>query len=216
VPALWRLLRPDAGASPRQPSSGHTGWRLLFSVPRLGILALVIALGQVISATLDVSFHVQLQDAVPDLDLRSAREAAFWATVNGASMGLNLLAPLLLPRLRQGILMVGIPALHVLCIGVALLVPGLATAALALGAFKTLDYSLFRSSKELLYIPLDFDARYRTKLLIDMAVYRVSKGAASLVLALANAARSPALLALTALAAALLWLGLGTRLRGRS
>ncbi len=199
---------PASGSTNRslRPLSGHTGWRLLFSSPRLGLLALIIAAGQVVSATMDVSFHVHLQELLPDLDRRSAHEAAFWASVNGASMGLNLLAPLLLPLLSVRRLQLLIPLTHLVTLAAALLYPGVWTSALALGWFKAADYSLFRSSKELLYIPLDFDARYRTKLLIDMGVYRVSKGAAALLLALAGAARNATLLPAVALAATLAWL----------
>jgi ATP/ADP translocase len=199
---------PASGSTSRSPRplSGHTGWRLLFSSPRLGLLALIIAAGQVVSATMDVSFHVHLQELLPDLDRRSAHEAAFWASVNGASMGLNLLAPLLLPLLSVRRLQLLIPLTHLVTLAAALLYPGVWTSALALGWFKAADYSLFRSSKELLYIPLDFDARYRTKLLIDMGVYRVSKGAAALLLALAGAARNATLLPAVALAATLAWL----------
>jgi len=42
-----------------------------------------------------------------------------------------------------------------------------------------LDYSVFRASKEILYIPLSFDARYRAKEVIDAFVYRGAKGALS-------------------------------------
>ena len=47
-------------------------------------------------------------------------------------------------------------------------------------AFKCIDYSLFRAAKELLYIPLSYDAKYRTKGIIDVFAYRFGKGAASL------------------------------------
>jgi ATP/ADP translocase len=47
-------------------------------------------------------------------------------------------------------------------------------------AFKTLDYSLFRGAKELVYLPLSFDGRYRTKELIDVFGYRSGKAVSSL------------------------------------
>ncbi len=45
--------------------------------------------------------------------------------------------------------------------------------------FKSIDYTLFRASKELLYIPLSFDVRFRSKEFIDVFGYRGSKGVAS-------------------------------------
>ena len=46
--------------------------------------------------------------------------------------------------------------------------------------FKVFDYSLFRASKEIFYIPLPFDARYRAKEVIDVFGYRFGQGMTSL------------------------------------
>ena len=47
---------------------------------------------------------------------------------------------------------------------------------------KSLDYSLFRVAKELLYIPLDYEHKYKAKAFIDMFLYRFAKAPASLLL----------------------------------
>ncbi len=54
--------------------------------------------------------------------------------------------------------------------------PSLFTGALAYLLFKSFDYSIFRASKEIFYIPLSFDCRYRAKEVIDSFGYRASKG----------------------------------------
>jgi ATP/ADP translocase len=46
--------------------------------------------------------------------------------------------------------------------------------------FKVFDYSLFRGAKELIYMPLDFDSRYRAKEIIDVLGYRTGKGGSAL------------------------------------
>ena len=162
---------------------GHLGLGLFRSHRRLAYLAVIIALGQLFSATMDVTFHIHLKEAFPDVDIRAAREAAFWAAINGGSMLLNLVAPAILAVLSLRRLHLLFPLGHLALAVVAILFPGLWTAAIALAWFKIVDYSLFRSSKELLYIPLPFDARYRTKMLIDMVIYRMSKGGGALALA---------------------------------
>jgi ATP/ADP translocase len=43
-----------------------------------------------------------------------------------------------------------------------------------------MDYSLYRASKETLYVPLSFNARYRAKMVIDAFVSRSAKGVGSL------------------------------------
>jgi hypothetical protein len=73
----------------------------------------------------------------------------------------------------------GMPAVHVLAAFVLLVVPTLTVAAGAFLLFKAIDYSIFRASKEMLYIPMNYDARFRAKELIDSFGYRAGKGVAS-------------------------------------
>jgi AAA family ATP:ADP antiporter len=103
-----------------------------------------------------------------------------------------------------------VPLTHAACILALLVHPCLATAAIAFGWFKVVDYSVFRAAKEVLYVPLDFDARYRAKMLIDMVIYRTSKGASALALSLASALvqRFMPFLPLVALTAAAAWVPL--------
>jgi len=217
VPFLWAMdgahrSVPEAAAAARPApgsSRGHLGLGLFRSHPRLVYLAAIVALGQVFSATMDVTFHIHLKEAFPDVDLRAAREAAFWAAVNGGSMLVNIVAPAILAAVSLRRLHLLYPLGHLAAAIAAVLFPGFWTAALALAWFKIIDYSLFRSSKELLYIPLPFDARYRTKMLIDMVVYRFSKGGGALVLAALGAATlgGGLLLPLIATACAGAWAG---------
>jgi AAA family ATP:ADP antiporter len=104
-----------------------------------------------------------------------------------------------------------IPLVH-LGAGLALLLrPSLWTGSLAFLLFKSIDYSVFRAAKEILYIPLPYDARYRSKELIDAVGYRVGKGGASALLAAATrwlGTLPGSTLALAAVAAELVWLPL--------
>jgi AAA family ATP:ADP antiporter len=75
--------------------------------------------------------------------------------------------------------------------------------------FKTMDYSLFRAAKEVLYIPFPFDVRYRAKELIDAWGYRFGKGGASLAIACLQSLKVPVtipLLATVGVASAGVWL----------
>ena len=62
------------------------------------------------------------------------------------------------------------------------------TVGLAFLLFKAFDYSIFRAAKELLYIPLSFDARYRAKEVIDVFGYRTGKGGSSVLIVFAQRA----------------------------
>jgi len=157
----------------------------LFSSGYLGGIAFMVGLGQVMVAILDVIFHQYVELGVAGLDARSAFEGRFWGMVNSGSMLLQLLTPLVLRLLSVRLMHLLIPLSHLALLGVLWLNPTLWAAAAALAWFKIVDYSFFRACKEVLYVPLGFDARYRAKMVIDMVVYRATKGSAALLLSLA-------------------------------
>ena len=140
----------------------------------------------------------------------------FWSNVNGASFVLQFaLVPLLLRILPLRVIHGGIPIIHLAASVALLLFPSLSVGAMAFLIFKALDYSLFRAAKEILYIPLPFDARYRVKEFNDAFIYRASKGGASGLITLATTlvGRLPgASMAIAALLSAFIWLVLVYRL----
>ena len=83
----------------------------------------------------------------------------------------------------------------------------------ALGAtaymlFKALDYSFFRAAKELFYMPLTYDERYRAKQIIDSFGYRLAKGGSAGVIELVRLVVKTipgAAFAITAMVMAGLW-----------
>jgi len=174
-------LAPDTHST----HHGHTGLSHLRS-PYLASIASVVGLGQVLSAVLDVGFHhhLFLKDLL--LDQRSSVEGIFWTAVNVCSIAISTATPLILRVMPVAVLHVIVPLTHVLAAAAALLFPSFTTAAVAFAWFKILDYSIFRAAKELLYVPLDFDSRYRAKMLIDMVVYRTTKGGFGLLMGAAD------------------------------
>ena len=67
-------------------------------------------------------------------------------------------------------------------------------------AFKSIDFSLFNVTKEMLYIPLKTDERFRAKSVIDVFAYRTCKAFAAIaILALPSPLLSYATFALTIL-----------------
>jgi AAA family ATP:ADP antiporter len=188
----------------------------LFSRNRvLVVLLLVILLTQAVSTLLDLNFNGTVQATITAPDPQAARDSrtaflgTFWSRVNIASAFMQFLAtPLLLRWLPLGLIHLAIPLAHVSACVYLLLTESLFAAGLAFMLFKALDYSTFRAAKEILYIPLSFDARYRAKEVIDVFGYRFGKGGVSLAVMGAQAAGSPVVkagLAVGALAAALAW-----------
>src|SRR5690606_31205225 len=144
--------------------------------PLLVLLLSVIILTQVVSAVLGLSFQGVLQDVMPDPDLQTAYSYSFYAWLNGfAALAQFILAPILLRYVKPAIVHVAMPLVHVATCALCLGAPSLETIAFAYLVFKCVVYSVFRAAKELLYMPLPFDARYRAKEVIDVFGYRFSK-----------------------------------------
>jgi AAA family ATP:ADP antiporter len=188
----------------------------LFRSPYLVYLACLIATTQVVSTVLDLRFSGLVETAMPLKDARTAYLGKYYAHVAAASFLMQFIAtPLLLKTVALPVLHAAIPLVHMLACLLLLIRPSLLTGALAYGVFKVFDYSVFRAAKEMFYIPLSFDARYRAKSVIDAFGYRFAKGGASALLGVAGklfgklpGALYPAL----ALAATAVWLPLVLRL----
>jgi len=209
-----RALGPRDSPAKRTDLPSDAGLGVLSRSPYLLTIAAIVALGQVMAGALEVVFtqHVEVTYGIGEVgayaqDARAAFEGRFWTWVNLGSMTMQLVTPLLLGLLAIPTVHLLIPLTHLLAIGVLLVYPSLPTAAFAFAWFKVVDYSLFRASKEVLYVPLDFDARYRAKMIIDMTIYRTAKGGSGLLLYVIGSAAAAfgRLLTVAALASATLW-----------
>ena len=194
---------------------GHLGLRGFFGSRLLTGLALLIVSTQVVSAVLDIQLSRFVEVSIPVRDERTRWFGGFYAALNVGAAFLQFIgAPLLLQFGSVRAAHIGIPLLHLALCAASIFFPSLRTAAAAYFAFKAIDYSLFRAAKELFYVPLSFDARYRAKQLIDAFGYRLAKGGASGSLALAGRFVVLPIVSLPviAVAALMVWLPLAIRL----
>ena len=156
--------------------------------PKLRYLAGLIFATQMVSAVLDLRFSGLVEEALPLKDERTAYFGNFYALLNTCAFVFQFgVASVLLRVASLRAVHLGIPVVHLVTCAVLLVYPTLFTGALAYLVFKTIDYSVFRAAKELVYIPLSFDARYRAKEVIDAFGYRASKGVTSGLIATAGA-----------------------------
>ena len=87
-----------------------------------------------------------------------------------------------------------------------LFVPALAIISIGFITCKTLDFSVFGVIKEMLYVPLNPDEKFRAKAVIDVFAYRTSKAVASIMIILATSFLSSGSLAWITLALTCLWI----------
>ena len=164
---------------------GHIGIALFFRSRYLVLIGLLILTTQTVSTVLDLRFNGLVEIEKVDADERTAFYGSFYAGLNTVALVLQFLAvPLILRFVPLRAVHLGIPAVHLLTGAILTTKPSLRSGATAFLLFKALDYSIFRSGKEIFYIPLSFDARYRVKQLIDTFGYRTAKGGSAGVLAL--------------------------------
>ena len=210
--AYARLGEPSAAPEEKIRTGDYLALRLFRSNALLVFLLLLIAITQVLATALDLSFQGQLTAAFPGSNDQNAYSGEFFLRVNvAAAMGQFLFTPLLLRYAPLAFVHAAIALTNLALCGYAWMHPGLASAGLALLAFKTMDYSVFRAAKEILYIPFSYDVRYRAKEVIDVWGYRFSKGGTALCIALmksAGAAVSIATYAAIACGAAAVWLAM--------
>ena len=156
---------------------GHLHLSILTENRTVLFIAFIIFAAQVVATALDFRFTQLVQDVMPLKDVRTAYLGTFWMNVNIFSFSMQfLLTPLLLRYIpRRGIL-TAIPAVHIVTCLLLFVYPTLGLASTAFLLFKGMDYSIFRASKETLYIPFSYDTRYRAKQVADAFTYRFAKG----------------------------------------
>ena len=176
------LPADKAAAAQHRHDEDPLSLRLFRRERLLLLLILLVATKECMGSLVDLGFQYELKQQFADAaDKQNAYSGTFFAWINGIAMGFQLvLTPLLLTFVRTRWVHVSIPAIHLALLTNFVLRPSLVSASLALMAFKIIDYSVFRAAKELLYVPLSFDARYRAKELIDVLGNRASKGLTSL------------------------------------
>lgn len=174
--------RPKDGAHPKSSLSGYLGLDLFKKQRILLIIVGLVASAQLVAATQELLFKSLLQDTYPNPDVQNAVSGRFYMLLNLAAMFFQfIVTPFLLSVLPYSLIHLIIPCVHLGTLAYAMMSPSsLLRAEVSYFLFKALDYSLFRSAKELLYVPLSFDTRYRAKEIIDVLGYRLSKGATSL------------------------------------
>ena len=162
--------------------------RMFQTSPTLaGLFGEVIAF-QSLSTVLNVCFVRQLKAAIPSDGDRAAFTGNFYAGVNGISGTMQFFVlPLLRKYLEPQWIYRALPMVLMPLLTYAAVVPtsasdGLKIAAISFFALKAADYSIRGVATELVYQPLDFDARYLGKEVIGVFANRFGKSGTSMIL----------------------------------
>ena len=147
------------------------------------LILVLIGLVQGVITLIDYEFNDIVDKVYPVTDIRTGVFAKVYMSISLSTILLHALTGPILRLTGVPATLLAIPVLLGCGFGVFSLAPLFATVAVVKVASKCFDYSLLRNAKEILYIPLSYEEKTQGKALADMLIYRVSKGAMSLLLA---------------------------------
>ncbi len=161
-------------------SNFKEGVSLILGSPYLKYILLLVAFMQVISTLLDFNFNTMLQQAIHSQDLRTEFLGRMFGVVNTLNIALQFLGVYVVVRLigvEKSHL--SIPLYFLLSVACFAIFPAFSLIVFTYASVKSLDYSLFSVLKEMLYIPLKIDEKFKAKAVIDVFIYRTAKALAS-------------------------------------
>ncbi|NGX34894.1 MAG: hypothetical protein K1060chlam1_01254 [Candidatus Anoxychlamydiales bacterium] len=148
----------------------------------ISILFIVISM-QIATAFIDYQFNVYLEKAIPNVDFRTAFTGKLTGVINLISTSFQFFGGFLLINFlgfKKSHL--SVPLFLAFNSIIFLIYPSFTMATYSFASIKALDYSFFGIIREMLYIPLKTDEKYRAKAIIDVFAYRSAKAFASLFL----------------------------------
>jgi AAA family ATP:ADP antiporter len=165
-----------------EPPSFRASFSVVRESPYVGLLLALIAVTQVVITLVDYQFNAIVVEHLPGQDERTALIGQVYASISTTVIVLNALSGLVLRFVGIAKTLLAIPTILGIALVGAAVGPVFAAMIVAKIVSKAFDYSLFRSAKEILYIPLSPIEKTRGKAIVDMLGYRVAKGFASVLI----------------------------------
>lgn len=184
-----KMLKFNKGEVPavhRNEEGGFLHGVKLIASSRFLIFALLIVIFMQMSATLiDFQFNDFLNKTFQDKDIRTQYAARVFGVIHSITFGLQWVGSFFLIQwLGFKRTHYAIPLFLSAVVGIFAAIPVLAMVSFVFIAFKSIDFSLFNVTKEMLYIPLKTDDKFRARSVIDVFAYRTCKAFAALTILL--------------------------------
>jgi AAA family ATP:ADP antiporter len=149
------------------------------------LIALIIIFSQFCINLANFKFNILFERFVLTKVEKVSYLGNLYSAINGISLFMQvLIIPFLFNIVKNRTIHFFIPVFFFLVstLGFSLGSASLMPVALTFILFKGTDYSLFSAAKEMLYFPLVARQKFGAKYVVDMVVYRLSKGVISLLL----------------------------------
>jgi AAA family ATP:ADP antiporter len=188
------------------------GLKMIGASHYLTFILAIVVLMQLCATLLEFQFNFVLEKTIFEKDLRTEYTGRIFGLVHIGTISLQLFGSFLLMHF------LGIKRSHfaiplMLCLNsiVFQFFPLFGVISFAYICIKSCDFSLFAIIKEVLYIPLTPDEKFRAKSVIDVFAYRSAKALASLLILGLQAALGSAFFPLVnwgSIALFVIWIGL--------
>lgn len=152
------------------------GWRSLVHSRYLILIAAALLCAQLAQPVVEYQFIKTVEAAYQELDQRTVFISTFFSVLGIVSIGINLIITPIIHRYLG--IMAGLltqPFVLAICSLSFVAIPTLMMASVMKIGDRGLSYSIYRASKEQLYIPIDPVRTYQAKAWIDMFGYRLFK-----------------------------------------
>lgn len=176
-------IRQDISKMSVDASDLLGGVKLILNSKFLKFILLITCCMQIASTMIDFQFSSVLEKVFVDQDLRTEFLGRFFGIVNTCNVFLQFIGTFLLVKWA------GLKGAHFLipfALGLNVLtfiiMPRFKVICSIFGSIKSLDYSVFGIIKEMLYIPLKVEEKFKAKAIIDVFAYRSSKAVASIII----------------------------------
>ena len=163
-------------------SSFLDGLKVVFNSRYLPLILLLVLSSQIAVTLIDYQYKGLLQTLFTDVNDRSAVQGWVYLSIDIGAIVMQALTGLTITLLGVGATLNLIPLLLLICCSIPLFTPLFMMIALGKSASKFFTYSIFKSAKELIYLPLSYAEQTQGKAIIDIMVYRQAKLVASVIL----------------------------------
>jgi ATP:ADP antiporter, AAA family len=157
------------------------GFALIRRSPFLIAVLLLVIFMQISVGLMDYQFNAHLEMNIFDKDLRTEYVGRIVGLTNALSLGLQFIGGFLMVRIF------GVRGSHLfiplVLLGnaiTAMVIPSFALISFAYVFIKSIDFSLFGVVREMLYLPMKMDEKFRAKAIIDVFAYRSAKALVSI------------------------------------
>lgn len=195
----WQLLKNSSVSQEIKahmpPKEAFSALKNIRTSPFLLVILLIVIFMQMSSTLIDFQFNSMLEKTILDKDLRTEYTGRILGIVNMVTLALQFVGSFVLVQfLGMRLSHFAIPAL--LCVNAIsfLVAPAFGMISFSFAAIKSFDFSLFNIIKEMLYIPLKPDEKFRAKAFIDIFAYRSAKAIASFLILFLQMAAGASLL----------------------